>query len=319
MESPEITRAFHASADICHKASDSNKLVETKRKLTWWDRVSPDETCMRVEDDLETPISRGPLLKNPRSQAMHVFIDLGSHKPIIVPPNRPNDNSSMVAKISGLTPIHRTTLLKSEQHKESSILTVDENSALLQQLPHWAACSITQALEFLTPAYKGHPRVMAYVLRVLESYPPERVTFFMPQLVQALRYDEENQGKMLYLERELEKIELEGEDLYLPTATNKLVKGIRVDSGIPLQSAAKVPIMITFNVVDRNGDHNDIKPQACIFKDVLALQVIALLRDIFEAVGLNLYLFPYGVLPTGPERGIIEFLHWNGTWTIAKL
>lgn len=66
---------------------------------------------------------------------------------------------------------------------------VDEDSALLQQLPHWAACSITQALEFLSPAYKGHPRVMAYVLRVLESYPPERVTFFMPQLVQALRYD----------------------------------------------------------------------------------------------------------------------------------
>jgi len=50
---------------------------------------------------------------------------------------------------------------------------------------------LVQALEFLTPAFKGHPRVMAYVLRVLESYPPTRVTFFMPQLVQALRYDEE--------------------------------------------------------------------------------------------------------------------------------
>lgn len=68
---------------------------------------------------------------------------------------------------------------------------VDEDSVLLQQLPHWASCSVTQALEFLSPAYKGHPRVMAYVLRVLESYPPERVTFFMPQLVQALRYDDQ--------------------------------------------------------------------------------------------------------------------------------
>ncbi|KAL3515190.1 hypothetical protein ACH5RR_022092 [Cinchona calisaya] len=280
---------------------------------------------------------------------------------------------------------------------------VDENSPLLQQLPHWAACSITQALEFLTPAYKGHPRVMAYVLRVLESYPPERVTFFMPQLVQSLRYDEGRlvEGYLLRaaqrsdifahiliwhlqgetsvpesgkdgvsmknnsfqellpvvreriidgftqkaldlfkrefdffdkvtsisgvllplpkeerragIRRELEKIQMEGDDLYLPTATNKLVRGIKVDSGIPLQSAAKVPIMITFNVVDRDGDPKDVKPQACIFKvgddcrqDVLALQVISLLKDIFESVGLNLYVFPYGVLPTGPERGIIE-------------
>ncbi|RAL49359.1 hypothetical protein DM860_012792 [Cuscuta australis] len=279
---------------------------------------------------------------------------------------------------------------------------VDDNSSLLQQLPHWAACSITMALEFLTPPYKGHPRVMAYVLRVLESYPPDRVTFFMPQLVQALRYDEERlvegyllraahrsdvfahiliwhlQGEtctpepgkdasaknnmfqvrlpavrqriidsfspkaldvfqrefdffdkvtsisgVLYplpkeerragIRRELEKIQVQGSDLYLPTAPAKLVRGIQVDSGIPLQSAAKVPIMITFNVVDRDGDENDIKPQACIFKvgddcrqDVLALQVICLLKDIFAAVGLNLYLFPYGVLPTGQERGIIE-------------
>ncbi|KAG8364319.1 hypothetical protein BUALT_Bualt19G0116400 [Buddleja alternifolia] len=280
---------------------------------------------------------------------------------------------------------------------------VDENSTLLEQLPHWVACSITQALEFLTPAYKGHPRVMAYVLTVLESYPPERVTFFMPQLVQALRYDEERlvEGYLLRaaqrsdifshiliwhlqgetcvpelendaassknssfqellpvvrqriidgfspkaldlfqrefdffdkvtsisgvlfplpkeerragIRRELEKIQMEGDDLYLPTAPNKLVSSIRVDSGIPLQSAAKVPIMITFNVVDRDGDRKDVKPQACIFKvgddcrqDVLALQVISLLKDIFEAVGLNLYLFPYGVLPTGSERGIIE-------------
>jgi hypothetical protein len=67
---------------------------------------------------------------------------------------------------------------------------VEEDSRVLRWLPHWAPCSITRALDFLTPAYKGHHRVMAYVLRVMETYPPERVTFFMPQLVQALRYDQ---------------------------------------------------------------------------------------------------------------------------------
>lgn len=66
---------------------------------------------------------------------------------------------------------------------------------------------------------------------------------------------------------------MQGDDLYLPTAPNKIVKGIQVDSGIPLQSAAKVPIMITFNVADRDGDQNDIKPQACIFKVRWGIQV----------------------------------------------
>lgn len=314
-------------------------------------------------------------------------------------------NSSMIAEVTQLVQANIFNLRTIPQALPFFVTpkAVDENSVLLQQLPHWAACSITQALEFFTLPLKGHPRVMAYVLRVLESYPPERVTFFMPQLVQALRYDEgklvegyllgaarrsnvfahiliwhlqgescaSESGKdgvapmansfqamlpilrqkiidgftpeardlfqrefdffdkvtsisgVLYhlpkeerragIRRELEKISVEGDNLYLPTATNKLVRGIQLDSGIPLQSAAKVPIMITFNVVDKYGDPNDVKPQACIFKvgddcrqDVLALQVIYLLRDVFEAVGLKLYLFPYGVLPTGPERGIIE-------------
>ncbi len=56
-------------------------------------------------------------------QAMHVSNDLGFHKLIIVPLSRPNDSSSMVAKILELTPLHQTTLLKWESHKEGSTLT----------------------------------------------------------------------------------------------------------------------------------------------------------------------------------------------------
>lgn len=99
----------------------------------------------------------------------------------------------------------------------------------------------------------------------------------------------------------MEKIELDGEDLYLPTATTKLVTGIQVDSGIPLQSAAKVPIMITFNVVDRDGDKNDVKPQACIFKvgsiQALTFTITVILSKHLQNIALkrlgNLNLFEY--------------------------
>ena len=72
---------------------------------------------------------------------------------------------------------------------------------------------------------------------------------------------------------ELEKISLPGPDVYLPTDPRKLVRSIVTDSGIPLQSAKKVPIMVSFMVVEREGEEEDdpvdeasLHRQACIFK-----------------------------------------------------
>jgi hypothetical protein len=51
------------------------------------------------------------------------LFNLGFHKLVTVPPSKPSDSSLMVAKILGLTPLHQTTLLKSEPYKGSSTLT----------------------------------------------------------------------------------------------------------------------------------------------------------------------------------------------------
>jgi phosphatidylinositol 4-kinase len=135
------------------------------------------------------------------------------------------------------------------------------------------------------------------------------------------------------IEEELRKIKVEV-GVYLPSNPDGVVIGIDRKSGKPLQSHAKAPYMATFRIqkakgalegtdemleeVGRNGtvpqDTIEIW-QSAIFKvgddcrqDVLALQMIAAFRGIFNNVGLDVYVFPYRVTATAPGCGVIDVL-----------
>lgn len=136
--------------------------------------------------------------------------------------------------------------------------------------------------------------------------------------------------------KELAKIEVQ-QGCYLPSNPEALVLDIDAKSGTPMQSAAKAPFLARFKVrrcgitqvelvglgeessgrdkKEGSGDHNPLMIssmeeqvwQAAIFKvgddvrqDMLALQVISLFKNIFEQVGLDMYLFPYRVVATAP-------------------
>ncbi|CAH1390658.1 unnamed protein product [Nezara viridula] len=121
---------------------------------------------------------------------------------------------------------------------------------------------------------------------------------------------------------------------YLPSNPEAMVLDIDYKSGAPMQSAAKAPYLARFKVKKCGikeleamalavsaGHQLEEKPtsmntelwQAAIFKvgddvrqDMLALQVIGIFKNVFQQVGLELYLFPYRVVATAPGCGVIE-------------
>lgn len=133
--------------------------------------------------------------------------------------------------------------------------------------------------------------------------------------------------KKAKIDEEMKKIKLDV-GVYLPSNPDGEVIGIDRKSGRPLQSHAKAPFMATFKIrrVQKlsNGEENLVNGetnegevitevmQSAIFKvgddcrqDVLALQLISAFRNIFNGVGLDLYLFPYRVTATAP--GVYPF------------
>ena len=295
---------------------------------------------------------------------------------------------------------------------------VERDSPDLPHLLTWARCSPLRALSLLCKrTLPSHPITAQYATRVLNSYPAEAVIFYIPQLVQAVRYDDlgyvqefirnisersnlvahqllwnletnmyvDEEGEerdpvmydkllpvrrniesqfspkaLAFYEREfkfvsevtnisglikpyqkgkprleaclraLESVRLEG-GCYLPSNPEALVVEIDRTSGVPKQSAAKAPYLAKFKVKNvgisrlekigcdyKQGGETEAESdgsywQAVIFKvgddcrqDILALQVIQLCKNIFEAAGLDLYLFPYKVVATKPGCGVIE-------------
>lgn len=295
-------------------------------------------------------------------------------------------------------------------------------SSQLKYLLYWAPVNPITAVTYFLPAYGNHPFIIQYAVRALESHSVDVTFFYVPQIVQTLRYDvlgyveryiietatfsqlfahqiiwnmkansykdEDSQipdsvkptldevtealmtsfsgddrdfynrefaffdevtsisGKLRpfikrpkpekkqKIEEELRKIKVDV-GVYLPSNPDGVVIGIDRKSGKPLQSHAKAPFMATFrirkeiggmeaveNEVEEAAEHKDTRQdttyevwQSAIFKvgddcrqDVLALQMIAAFRGIFNNVGLDVYVFPYRVTATAPGCGVIDVL-----------
>lgn len=107
----------------------------------------------------------------------------------------------------------------------------------------------------------------------------------------------------------LSEIKIE-KDTFSPIDNSRILRIVE-NSGLPLQSHAKFPYMVTFEV-EKN---EEIYTSRIIFKagddcrqDQLALQIKKVFLDIFTEANLPIFLYPYRVISTGYESGLIEVI-----------
>lgn len=54
---------------------------------------------------------------------------------------------------------------------------------------YWAPVNPVSAVTYFLPAYRNHPYILQYAMRALESHSVDVTFFYVPQIVQTLRYD----------------------------------------------------------------------------------------------------------------------------------
>jgi len=104
-----------------------------------------------------------------------------------------NNSLSLVAEVCRLTRTNPTSVCHIPQAIDYFLSDemLEKDTPELPHLLTWARCSPLRALSlFCKRTLPIHPLTAQYATRVLNSYPADAVLFYIPQLVQAVRYDD---------------------------------------------------------------------------------------------------------------------------------
>eukprot|EP00106_Octopus_bimaculoides_P007153 XP_014774595.1 PREDICTED: phosphatidylinositol 4-kinase alpha-like isoform X3 [Octopus bimaculoides] len=106
-------------------------------------------------------------------------------------PNRFKNSEALVKEVTRLVRLN-PMVVNQIPEVINYLVTVHSVEADAPELVHvltWAAVSPGVALSYFSRQFPPHPLTAQFAVRSLRSYPPDALIFYIPQLVQALRYD----------------------------------------------------------------------------------------------------------------------------------
>jgi len=106
-------------------------------------------------------------------------------------PSRLRGNETVVSEVSRqvrFKPGCVAHIAEGLQYLVNTESLINDSHELVHTLT-WSRVSPVAALAFFSRQYPPHPITAQYAVKVLSSYPPDAVLFYIPQLVQAVRHD----------------------------------------------------------------------------------------------------------------------------------